>query len=110
MWGLSSGFLRVHLLPRMNGGEPWVRRLGVQGHGSQFDLLAMTLEKLVCALSTVFVGSVGSTFSADILRLRFGLHASSCHDSTLCQGETAWGARDEKQRVTEFKKEMQRME
>ncbi|CAK9163825.1 unnamed protein product [Ilex paraguariensis] len=45
------------------------------------------LDKTICALSTVFIGSSGSTFTEDILRLRkdWGL-ASPC-DEYLCRGE-----------------------
>nr|GEX60205.1 O-fucosyltransferase 36-like [Tanacetum cinerariifolium] len=46
------------------------------------------LDKTVSALSGVFIGAPGSTFTEDILRLRrgWGTAASVC-DEYLCQGE-----------------------
>jgi len=106
VWDLSSGHLQVHQLPRMKGAEPWTQSLRIQNPGSQFDLLALTLEKVVCAMASVFVASVGSTFSSDIRRMRFGLGASSCHDQILCGGEGTWGHRREKQRLDQCKYEI----
>ncbi|RWW55149.1 hypothetical protein BHE74_00038234 [Ensete ventricosum] len=45
------------------------------------------LDKTICALSTVFIGSSGSTFTEDIIRLRRGWESASHCDEYLCQGE-----------------------
>ena len=45
------------------------------------------LDKTICALSTVFIGSSGSTFTEDILRLRKDWGSASLCDEYLCQGE-----------------------
>jgi hypothetical protein len=84
----SGGKFRVVQLPvgstnNVEGLSPEI----VAKHG---ESIAVTLDKLVCARSEVFLGSVLSTFSADIQRLRFGLGTASCADSTLCRGQLAW--------------------
>ncbi|KAL0424920.1 UNVERIFIED_CONTAM: O-fucosyltransferase 5 [Sesamum radiatum] len=45
------------------------------------------LDKTICALSTVFIGSAGSTFTEDILRLRKDWGSASKCDEYLCEGE-----------------------
>lgn len=45
------------------------------------------LDKTICAMSDVFIGSMGSTFTEDILRLRKDWGSSSLCDEYLCQGE-----------------------
>jgi peptide-O-fucosyltransferase len=45
------------------------------------------LDKTICALSNVFIGSSGSTFTEDIFRLRRGWGSASHCDEYLCQGE-----------------------
>lgn len=45
------------------------------------------LDKTICALSNVFIGSSGSTFTEDIFRLRRGWGSMSYCDEYLCQGE-----------------------
>lgn len=45
------------------------------------------LDKTICALSSVFIGASGSTFTDDILRLRKGWGTASLCDEYLCQGE-----------------------
>lgn len=45
------------------------------------------LDKTICALSSVFIGSSGSTFTEDILRLRKDWGSASQCDEYLCQGE-----------------------
>lgn len=45
------------------------------------------LDKTICALSNVFIGSSGSTFTDDISRLRRGWGSASHCDEYLCQGE-----------------------
>ncbi|KAK1280733.1 hypothetical protein QJS04_geneDACA004829 [Acorus gramineus] len=45
------------------------------------------LDKTICAMSTVFVGSSGSTFTDDIYRLRKDWGSASVCDEYLCKGE-----------------------
>lgn len=45
------------------------------------------LDKTICAMSSVFIGAPGSTFTEDILRLRKGWGSASVCDQYLCQGE-----------------------
>ncbi|KAI8544776.1 hypothetical protein RHMOL_Rhmol08G0321300 [Rhododendron molle] len=43
------------------------------------------LDKTICAMSTVFIGASGSTFTEDILRLRKDWGSASLCDEYLCQ-------------------------
>lgn len=45
------------------------------------------LDKTICAMANVFIGSSGSTFTEDILRLRKDWGSASNCDEYLCQGE-----------------------
>ncbi|PON57710.1 O-fucosyltransferase family protein [Parasponia andersonii] len=45
------------------------------------------LDKTICAMSSVFIGAPGSTFTEDILRLRKDWGSASVCDEYLCQGE-----------------------
>lgn len=45
------------------------------------------LDKSICAMSSVFIGAPGSTFTEDILRLRKDWGSASMCDEYLCQGE-----------------------
>ncbi|CAA6655788.1 unnamed protein product [Spirodela intermedia] len=45
------------------------------------------LDKTICAMSNVFIGSYGSTFTDDIFRLRKDWGSSSACDENLCHGE-----------------------
>ncbi|MQL80744.1 hypothetical protein Taro_013191 [Colocasia esculenta] len=45
------------------------------------------LDKTICAMSNVFIGSSGSTFTDDIFRLRRDWGSSSVCDENLCPGE-----------------------
>lgn len=45
------------------------------------------LDKTICAMSSVFIGAPGSTFTEDILRLRKDWGSASMCDEYLCQGE-----------------------
>lgn len=55
--------------------------------GSAFLQVEAMLDKTICALSNVFIGASGSTFTEDILRLRRGWGSASHCDEYLCQGE-----------------------
>ncbi|KAK4480784.1 hypothetical protein RD792_011635 [Penstemon davidsonii] len=72
--------------PTRNSAEKWdalLYRHGLDGD-SQVDAM---LDKTICALSSVFIGSSGSTFTEDILRLRKAWESASLCDEYLCQGE-----------------------
>lgn len=45
------------------------------------------LDKTICAMSSVFIGASGSTFTEDILRLRKDWGTGSDCDEYLCQNE-----------------------
>ena len=45
------------------------------------------LDKTICAMSSSFVGTPGSTFSVDIMRMRNEWSTSSTCDQYLCEGE-----------------------
>ena len=45
------------------------------------------LDKTICAMASVFIGSSGSTFTDDIFRLRKDWGVASVCDENLCQGE-----------------------
>ncbi|MQM15783.1 hypothetical protein Taro_048734 [Colocasia esculenta] len=45
------------------------------------------LDKTICAMASVFIGSSGSTFTDDIFRLRKDWGSASICDENLCHGE-----------------------
>ncbi|KAI4386903.1 hypothetical protein MLD38_004780 [Melastoma candidum] len=72
--------------PERNSAEKWdalLYRHGLDGD-SQVDAM---LDKTICALSSVFIGTSSSTFTEDILRLRKDWGSASLCDEYLCQGE-----------------------
>ncbi|THU69929.1 hypothetical protein C4D60_Mb08t19590 [Musa balbisiana] len=72
--------------PGHNSAEKWDALLYRNRLGGDSQVEAM-LDKTICALSTVFIGSSGSTFTEDIIRLRRGWESASHCDEYLCQGE-----------------------
>jgi len=82
----------VKTFPKVSGLREWTEKLNVPSSDLQLDVVSITLQKLICALSDVFQGYVASTFTNDIRRLRCGLKMSSCHDSTICEGEVEWNS------------------
>ncbi|XP_072957942.1 O-fucosyltransferase 36-like [Typha angustifolia] len=72
--------------PDHNSAEKWDALLYRNHIGGDNQVEAM-LDKTICALSNVFIGSSGSTFTEDILRLRRGWGSASQCDEYLCQGE-----------------------
>ena len=46
--------------------------------------VVINVEKMVVALSTVFLREKRSTFSMDIVRLRLGFNKTNCFDQLLC--------------------------
>ncbi|PKA57428.1 peptide-O-fucosyltransferase [Apostasia shenzhenica] len=73
--------------PSHNGAEKWDALLYRNHIGGESQVEAM-LDKTISAMSTVFIGAAGSTFTEDILRLRRGWGTASQCDEYLCQGES----------------------
>ncbi|XP_020959885.1 uncharacterized protein LOC107646648 [Arachis ipaensis] len=72
--------------PPRNSAEKWdalLYRHHIEGD-SQVEAM---LDKTICAMSSVFIGASGSTFTEDILRLRKDWGSASLCDGYLCQGE-----------------------
>ncbi|XP_074268289.1 O-fucosyltransferase 36-like [Silene latifolia] len=72
--------------PARNSAEKWDALLYRHGLDGNSQVEAM-LDKTICAMSSVFIGSSGSTFTEDIIRLRRGWASSSVCDEYICQGE-----------------------
>ncbi|XAR51311.1 Peptide-O-fucosyltransferase [Bertholletia excelsa] len=71
--------------PTRNSAEKWDALLYRHGLEGDPQVEAM-LDKAICAMSTVFIGSSGSTFTEDILRLRKDWGSASLCDEYICQG------------------------
>ncbi|TKW35452.1 hypothetical protein SEVIR_2G373400v4 [Setaria viridis] len=72
--------------PEHHSSEKWDALLYRNHMGGDNQVEAM-LDKTICALSNVFIGSSGSTFTEDIIRLRRGWGSASHCDEYLCRGE-----------------------
>ncbi|KAK1679301.1 hypothetical protein QYE76_040149 [Lolium multiflorum] len=72
--------------PEHHSSEKWDALLYRDHMGGDNQVEAM-LDKTICALSNVFIGTSGSTFTEDIFRLRRGWGSMSYCDEYLCQGE-----------------------
>ncbi|KAM6585481.1 hypothetical protein CsatB_012483 [Cannabis sativa] len=72
--------------PSRNSAEKWDALLYRHGLEGDSQVEAM-LDKTICAMSSVFIGAPGSTFTEDILRLRKDWGSASSCDEYLCQGE-----------------------
>ncbi|CAN1827787.1 O-fucosyltransferase 5 [Linum perenne] len=72
--------------PPPNAAEKWDALL-YRHHLEGDPQVEAMLDKTICAMSSVFIGSSGSTFTDDILRLRKDWESSSSCDEYLCQGE-----------------------
>ncbi|XP_010498071.1 PREDICTED: uncharacterized protein LOC104775835 [Camelina sativa] len=72
--------------PPRNSAEKWDSLLYRHGIEDDTQVDAM-LDKTICAMSSVFIGASGSTFTEDILRLRKDWGTSSMCDEYLCRGE-----------------------
>ncbi|XP_062190467.1 O-fucosyltransferase 36-like [Phragmites australis] len=71
--------------PEHHSSEKWDALLYRNHMGGDNQVEAM-LDKTICALSNVFIGSPDSTFTEDIFRLRRGWGSASHCDEYLCQG------------------------
>ncbi|CAI5501113.1 unnamed protein product [Closterium sp. Naga37s-1] len=89
--GQLERVIRSHLpgveivqLPEELTGQPWAKVLQPFRFQNQ-ALLRATLDKAVCALADVFMGTPKSSFSSDIERLRTGFRISTCEDEYICE-------------------------
>ncbi|CAI5470530.1 unnamed protein product [Closterium sp. Yama58-4] len=80
----SPEAVTVVRLPSLEG-KMWAERLNREGLAGDAVAVA-AVEKVVCALSRLFLTTPGSTFSHHIMHLRLALHTASCHDGGLCRG------------------------
>ncbi|GMH17557.1 hypothetical protein Nepgr_019398 [Nepenthes gracilis] len=72
--------------PARNSAEKWDALLYRHGLDEDPQVEAM-LDKTICAMSSVFIGSSGSTFTEDILRLRKDWGTASVCDEYVCRGK-----------------------
>ncbi|KAK7285698.1 hypothetical protein RJT34_20476 [Clitoria ternatea] len=72
--------------PPRNSAEKWDALL-YRHHIEGDPQVEAMLDKTICAMSSVFIGAPGSTFTQDILRLRKDWGSASLCDGYLCQGE-----------------------
>lgn len=83
---LNGKSVPLVIRPARNSAEKWdalLYRHHIEGD-SQVEAM---LDKTICAMSSVFIGAPGSTFTEDILRLRKDWGSASLCDEYLCQGE-----------------------
>ncbi|CAI5472072.1 unnamed protein product [Closterium sp. Yama58-4] len=81
--GLLPG-VEIVQLPEELTGQAWAKVLEPVRFQNQALLRAM-LDKAVCALADVFMGTPRSSFSTDIERLRTGFRISTCEDEYICE-------------------------
>ncbi|XP_010479955.1 PREDICTED: uncharacterized protein LOC104758729 [Camelina sativa] len=72
--------------PARDSAEKWDALLYRHGLEGDSQVEAM-LDKTICAMSSVFIGASGSTFTEDILRLRKDWGTASECDEYLCANE-----------------------
>lgn len=85
---LYNNGVRISLVKRPDheNGEKWDSPIQRHGLLNDKEVIAM-LDKTICAMSSTFIGSSGSTFSVDIMRMRTEWGATSTCDQYLCGGE-----------------------
>ncbi|KAL6012926.1 hypothetical protein ACLOJK_003415 [Asimina triloba] len=72
--------------PLHTSAEKWDALL-YRNHLGGDDQVEAMLDKTICAMANVFVGSSGSTFTDDILRLRKDWGSASVCGEYMCRGE-----------------------
>ncbi|CAI5501114.1 unnamed protein product [Closterium sp. Naga37s-1] len=85
--GVVHGYLpgvEIVQLPEELTGQPWAKVLDPFRFQNQ-ALLRASLDKAVCVLADVFMGTPKSSFSTDIVRLRTGFRISTCEDEYICE-------------------------
>ncbi|CAI5482157.1 unnamed protein product [Closterium sp. Yama58-4] len=80
--------LQLFQLPQEFTEQPWAEVL-LPFHFEHLTTVRATLDKAVCAMADVFLGTKISSFSQDIFRIRSGLRYNACDDSTVCADETS---------------------
>ncbi|EFJ28013.1 protein-O-fucosyltransferase-like protein [Selaginella moellendorffii] len=72
--------------PQHDSREKWDAILQRKGLLADNEVVAM-LDKTICAMAESFIGTPGSTFTDDIVRLRKEWGSSNSCDGVLCQGQ-----------------------
>ncbi|CAI7917344.1 unnamed protein product, partial [Closterium sp. NIES-54] len=81
--------LQLFQLPHDFTAQAWAEIL-LPFHFEHLTTVRATLDKAVCAMADVFLGTKISSFSQDIFRIRSGLRYNACDDdSTVCADETS---------------------
>lgn len=63
--------------------QEWAKQVTSEGF-QDADLMRASLDKAVCSLATVFLGTHSSTFTHEIASLRHLLKTAVCVDSLIC--------------------------
>eukprot|EP00271_Cylindrocystis_brebissonii_P006654 TRINITY_DN19415_c0_g1_i2.p1 TRINITY_DN19415_c0_g1~~TRINITY_DN19415_c0_g1_i2.p1 ORF type:complete len:500 (-),score=48.29 TRINITY_DN19415_c0_g1_i2:158-1657(-) len=90
--GQQMRIVRLHLPPdtaplsaKTSTPPRWVEILQKEGTWKGDKLPIIMIDKVISAMGTAFIGSEQSTFTADILRLRYGLGTASARDRFVCE-------------------------
>ncbi|CAI5971124.1 unnamed protein product [Closterium sp. NIES-65] len=78
--------LRLMQLPLNLDAQAWAQVL-LPHRFEHPGVVRVTLDKAVCALADVFLGTAASSFTEDIQRIRTGLRVAHCEDQILCEDE-----------------------
>ncbi|CAI5976546.1 unnamed protein product [Closterium sp. NIES-65] len=78
--------LRLMQLPLNLDAQAWAQVL-LPHRFEHPGVVRVTLDKAVCALADVFLGTAASSFTEDIQRIRTGLRVAHCEDQMLCEDE-----------------------
>ncbi|CAI5521344.1 unnamed protein product, partial [Closterium sp. Naga37s-1] len=78
--------LRLMQLPPNLDAQAWAQVL-LPHRFEHPGVVRVTLDKAVCALADVFLGTAASSFTEDIQRIRTGLRVAHCEDQMLCEDE-----------------------
>ncbi|CAI5482485.1 unnamed protein product [Closterium sp. Yama58-4] len=84
--------LRLVRQPTSLAGEGWAAVLA-QAHFTHMTTVQAVLDKAICVMADVFLGTDASSFTADINRIRAGLRYQECDDTSICHGLPVVGNR-----------------
>ncbi|CAI7783606.1 unnamed protein product [Closterium sp. NIES-54] len=84
--------LRLVRQPASLAGEDWAAVLA-QAHFTHMTTVQAVLDKAICVMADVFLGTDASSFTADINRIRAGLRFQECDDTPICHGLPVVGGR-----------------